>query len=84
MVARDTQAYVRNVLKNNVLQGAGNIEEARQDVEDYVSGGLPSIVYGDVPYIFAHAAAGSKVQLGLIMANGEVLAFSCPSVTHTV
>ena len=56
------------------MQGQENIAEARQDVKDYVAGGLPKMAYGEVPYIFAHAAAGSKVQLGLIMANGKVLA----------
>lgn len=34
--------------------------------------------YGEVPYIFAHAAAGSKAQLGLIMPDGQVLASCCP------
>jgi hypothetical protein len=64
------------------LQGRENIAEARQDVADYVVGGLPKILYGEVPYIFAHAAAGSKVQLGLIMASGEVLACFLLSVIH--
>lgn len=62
------------MLRKYKLQSAGNIAEARQDVQNYVVGGLPKMVYGEVPYIFAHAAAGSKVQLGLVMANGEVLA----------
>lgn len=66
------------MLKKYKPQGWENIVEARQNVIDYVVGGLPKMAYGEVPYIFAHAAAGSKVQLGLIMANGEVLACPCP------
>lgn len=71
-------ANLWNVLNKNKSQGREKIAEARQDVKDCVAGGLPEMAYGEVPYIFAHAAAGSKVQLGLIMANGEVLAFPCP------
>ena len=70
-------ANLWNVLKKNKSQGVENIAEAKQDMKNYVVGGLPKMAYGEVPYIFAHAAAGSKVQLGLIMANGEVLAFPC-------
>jgi hypothetical protein len=65
-----------NVLKKNTTQGVGDIADAKEDVQNYAAGGLPNISYGEVPYIFAHAAAGSKVYLGLIMASGEVLAFS--------
>ncbi|CAL8466446.1 g5982 [Coccomyxa elongata] len=53
-------------------KGKGDIAEAREDVRRYMRGGLPKMAYGEVPYIFAHAAAGSKVQLGLIMADGQV------------
>jgi hypothetical protein len=50
-----------------------NIAKAKEDVKHHAAGGLPNILYGEVPYIVAHAAAGSKVQ-----ASGEVLNPCCP------
>ena len=48
-------------------------------MEDYADRGLPKLAYGEVQYIFTHAAAGSKVRLGLMMANGKVLTSPCPT-----
>ena len=39
----------------------------------YARNGLGVLAYGKVPYIFTHAAAGSFVRLGLMIANGKVL-----------
>jgi|LauGreStaDraftv2_3_1035109.scaffolds.fasta_scaffold16275_3 hypothetical protein len=48
------------------------LHEARADLVAKLKGGLNPIFYRDVPFLPLYIAAGSTVQFGVVMPNGEV------------
>ena len=54
------------------MQGTGLLEQAKQELAEFVKWGLPKMSYGAVDYIFATAAAGCRVEFGIVQADGQV------------
>ena len=48
------------------------IPKAVHDIESEMDQGLPPLFYGKLPYMPVYAAAGDKIQFGLVLATGEV------------
>ena len=67
------------MLKLDLTQGHCDLQAARKQLEGYVEGGLPALAYGGTEYIFCHAAAKCKVQLGIVRVDGTVNATDLPS-----
>lgn len=53
---------------------------AWQDLRIKLAGGFPRLFYGQIPYLILWAAAGSRIQFGLLRPNGQVgLIIGCDS-----
>ena len=57
------------------------LHEALADLVAKLKGGLNIIFYRDVPFLPLYIAAGSTVQFGVVMPNGEV---SCEDTIWTI
>lgn len=63
-----------------VLQAEGHLQEAVEDIVNYVKGGFSALQYGNISYLPCYAAAGLLIKLGLFNTHGEV--WSSYNTTH--
>ena len=52
--------------------GKVGIRKALCDIRSKLGQGLPPLFYQEIPFMPVYAAAGDKIQFGLVLANGEV------------